>query len=254
MDETGKRVVVTGGASGIGRSVARRLLAGGARVAVLDLPRPDGATPPDLSDEQWVSVDVTSEESVASAVAVARERLGGIDALVSCAGVATPTPVRQRDGSLPELRAFRDVVAVNLIGLYDVLRHCVVAMAANEPDADGARGVVVNLSSIAAYDGQIGQSAYAASKGAVAALTLPLARELGRLGIRVLAICPGIVDTPMLGEMPETLRERLSTVAVFPRRAADPAELADFIAVCLRTPYLNGEVIRFDAGARLPAR
>ncbi|WP_433046302.1 SDR family NAD(P)-dependent oxidoreductase [Dactylosporangium sp. CS-033363] len=253
MDVTQARVVVTGGASGIGNAVARRLLAEGARVAALDLPAaaaagalPEGGT--------LIGCDVTDEASVAAAVAGARRALGGLDALVSCAGVATPTPVRGRSGELRALDPFRSVVAVNLVGLYDVLRHCVAAMAGNEPGPDGERGVVINLSSIAAYEGQIGQSAYAATKGAIAAMTLPLARELGPLGIRVLALCPGIVDTPMLAGMPEALRERLTALPVFPKRLADPGELAEFVLTCLRVRVLNGEVVRLDGATRLPAR
>jgi 3-hydroxyacyl-CoA dehydrogenase/3-hydroxy-2-methylbutyryl-CoA dehydrogenase len=246
-------MVVTGGASGIGNAVVHRLIREGARVVALDLPAaaataalPEGGTA--------VGCDVTDEASVAAAVAAARRTLGGIDALVSCAGVATATPVRDRAGQLNPLGAYRSVIEVNLIGLYDVLRHCVAAMAQNEPGPDGERGVVVNLSSIAAYEGQIGQSAYAASKGAIAAMTLPLARELGPLGIRVLALCPGIVDTPMLAGMPDALRERLSALPVFPRRLADPDELAQFVVSCLRIRLLNGEVVRLDGATRLPAR
>ncbi|MEV0729930.1 SDR family NAD(P)-dependent oxidoreductase [Polymorphospora sp. NPDC050346] len=252
MDATNARVVVTGGSSGIGRAVARRLHDAGSRVAVLDLP--SSAPPPATGGPTFVPVDVTDPDSVRAAIGAARQALGGIDALVSCAGVATPTPVRRSDGQLHPLDRFRSVVAVNLVGLYDVLRHCVDAMADNEPGPDGERGVIVNISSIAAFDGQIGQSAYAATKGAIASMTLPLARELGALGIRVLSLCPGIVDTPMLAGMPEPLRDRLTALPVFPRRLADPAEIAEFVLTCLEIRLLNGEVVRLDAATRMPPR
>ncbi|WP_416903803.1 SDR family NAD(P)-dependent oxidoreductase [Micromonospora echinospora] len=252
MDATKTRVVVTGGSSGIGRAVAHRLHDAGSRVVVLDLP----TSAPAPTDDRltFVPVDVTDPAAVETAVAAARQVLGGIDVLVSCAGIATPTPVRRSGGQLTPLDRFRSVVAVNLVGLYDVLRHCVDAMADNEPGPDGERGVIVNLSSIAAFDGQIGQSAYAATKGAIASMTLPLARELGPLGIRVLSLCPGIVDTPMLAGMPESLRERLTALPVFPRRLAEPAEIAEFVLACLQIRLLNGEVVRLDAATRMPPR
>lgn len=254
MHTTRVRAVVTGAASGLGAAVAERLVASGARVALLDLPDSAGAKwAAELGDAaHWVPVDVTDADATAAAVTTARGWLGGINTLVSCAGISPPTPVLDRAHAARPLDRFRKVLDVNLVGLYDVLGHCAAAMADGEPDDDGERGVIVNIASIAAFDGQVGQSAYAASKGAVVALTLPLARELAPHGIRIVTVCPGIMRTPMLAGMSDAVRAGLNELPVFPKRLGEPAELAELVLSCLRIRYLNGTVLRLDGATRLP--
>lgn len=256
MRSSDVKALVTGGASGIGRAIAGQIVAAGGAVAVLDRP---GSTGNEAVTElgepaAFIPCDITDSDSVPGAVDAAADRLGGLNALVSCAGVSDPTPLLDRAGEVRPLDRFRRVVEVNLVGLYAVLTHAVSWIAREEPDGGGERGVIVNLSSIAAYEGQVGQSAYAASKGAVAALTLPLARELAPRGIRVLTICPGIMDTPMLAGMNETVRESLAALPLFPHRLGDPTEVAELVQSCLEIGYLNGTVLRLDGGVRLPAR
>lgn len=250
------KALVTGGASGIGRAVAGELTAAGGAVALLDRP---GSAGQEVAAELgqravFIPCDITDSDRLPEAVDLAAQRLGGLNVLVSCAGISDPTPLLDRTGAARPLDRFRRVVEVNLVGLYAVLTQAVARIAQEEPDDDGERGVVVNLSSIAAYEGQIGQSAYAATKGAVAALTLPMARELAPHGIRVLTICPGIMDTPMLAGMSDTVRQSLTALPLFPRRLGDPAEVAALVRSSLEIGYLNGTVVRLDGGVRLPAR
>lgn len=248
------KALVTGGASGIGRAVAGELAAAGGAVAVLDRPGSAGQEAvAELGDRAvFIPCDLTDSDGISSAVDAAAHRLGGLNTLVSCAGISDPTPLLDRTGAARPLDRFRRVLEVNLVGLYAVLSHTVAWIAREEPDDDGERGVVVNLSSIAAFEGQRGQSAYAASKGAVAALTLPLARELAPHGIRVMTICPGIMDTPMLAGMSDAVRQNLAALPLFPHRLGNPAEVAALVRSCLEIRYLNGAVVRVDGGVRLP--
>lgn len=248
--------LVTGGASGIGRGVAATIVGRGGRVVILDLPGSAGAeVAMELgSDARFVACDVTAADQVVSAVAAAHEAFGQIDALISCAGIIRGERVMDRRGALHSLDGFRRHLEVNTIGVFDVLRHAVACMAQNPPSTDGERGVVVNVASIAAYEGQAGQAAYAASKGAIVSMTLPLARELGPLGIRAVCLCPGVIDTPMLDGMPPGTRESLSVGNLFPARLGTPSDVGEMVLAVLENVFLNGEVIRLDAGARLAAR
>lgn len=248
--------VVTGGASGLGAGVAAMIVAAGGRVVILDLASSDGRRRADELGPaaHFEPLDVSDAERVPGAVAAAAEAFGRIDALVSCAGIGPAQRMIARDGSPHPLDVFRRALDVNLVGLFDVLRWCAVRMAANDPGIDGERGAIVNLTSVSAFEGEAGQAAYAASKGGIAALTLTLARDLGRHGIRVNALAPGIIDTPMLAGFDDSVKARVAEVPVFPKRLGTPADVADGVRFCLENPYLNGEVIRLDAGVRLAGR
>jgi len=248
--------IVTGGASGLGAGVVGMLVDEGGQAAILDLPGSRGA---DLAAElgeraAFFPVDVTDPDQVERAVANVVERFGRIDLVVNSAGISTPMRVVGRDGSPHPLDHFLRHLAVNLVGAFDVLRHAAAAMARNEPGEGGERGLIVNIASIAAIEGQVGQASYSASKGGLAALTLPLARDLATQGIRVMCICPGIMDTPMLAGVDDELKERLVDLAVFPKRLGQPADVAGLVRSLLVNPYLNGDVVRLDAAVRLAAR
>jgi 3-hydroxyacyl-CoA dehydrogenase/3-hydroxy-2-methylbutyryl-CoA dehydrogenase len=250
-------VVVTGGASGLGAGVAEMVQAAGGRVIVFDLPAALQRRSPGASDSdtaRFVGVDIAQPDQVLAAVEVAGAAFGRIDALVSCAGIGPAQRMIARDGEPHPLDVFRRTLEVNLIGLFDVLRLCAARMATNPPGDDGERGVIVNMTSISAFEGEAGQAAYAASKGGIAALTLTLARDLGRHGIRVNALAPGIIDTPMLAGFDESVKARVAEIPVFPKRLGRPDEVADAVRFCIETPYLNGEIIRLDAGVRLAGR
>lgn len=234
MEVTGKTFLVTGGASGLGAATARLLEESGARVEVADLPE----------------TDVTDEDAVRRRI----EGLGGLHGVVNCAGVGAAARVVGRDGEPFPLDLFRRVVEINLTGTFNVIRLAAAAMVANEPTEDGERGVIVNTASNAAYEGQIGQAAYSASKGGVIALTLPVARELGRHGIRVVTIAPGPADTPMVGLLPDEARRSLEAQIPFPPRLGKPEEFAALVKHIVENPYLNGEVIRLDGALRMGAR
>ncbi len=254
MQIEGAAALVTGGASGLGLGTARALTERGARVAILDL---DGSRGAELAGEigaTFVAADVRDPAQVEQAVAHAAEALGGISINVNAAGVGPAHRVVTRDGTLFPLDLFRLVVDINLVGLFDVLRQAAAVMAANEPNEEGERGVVINVASIAAFEGQVGQAAYSASKGAVAAMTLPLARDLAGHGIRVVTIAPGIMDTPMLAGAPDELKESLAKLHVFPKRLGRAEDFASLVAHVVENALLNGEVIRLDAGARMPPR
>ncbi len=253
MRVEGSVSLVTGGASGLGAGVARGLVAGGGRVVIADLETSTGPqVAADLGDEAaFVAVDVTKSDDVAAAVAAAADAWGRIDVLVSCAGISSGQRMLTRRGELHTLEHFRAHVEVNLIGLFDVLRHTVFHMAANEANADGERGVIVNLGSIAGIEGQVGQMSYSASKGGIIGLTLPLARDLGSRGIRVVTICPGIMDTPILAALNEEQIDAITAGNVFPKRLGAPADVAALVCHIMENTYLNGEVIRLDAGMRL---
>ncbi|WP_210396933.1 3-hydroxyacyl-CoA dehydrogenase [Motiliproteus sediminis] len=246
-----KVVVVTGGASGLGLVTCQQLAAQGARIAAFDLNEEAGSALEDQlgADSLFVKVDVTSAESVEAGIAAVMAKFGAIHVCINCAGVATPGKVVGRDGALP-LERFAQVININLIGTFNVLRLAAEKMAANEPE-NGERGVIINTASVAAFDGQMGQAAYAASKAGVAGMTLPIARDLARNGIRIMTIAPGIFDTPMMKAMPDEVRDPLIAMVQNPKRFGEPTEYASLCAHIIDNPYLNGETIRLDGAIRM---
>lgn len=254
MQVKGARVLVTGGGSGLGEATARRFVAADAKVTLLDLPTSKGAETADLIGADFVSADVTNTDEVAAAVDAAAGAMGGITLCVNAAGVANAHRVVTRSGDMFPLDLYRFVVSVNLIGTFDVTRRVALAMSHNSPNRDGERGVIVNVASIAATEGQIGQAAYSASKGGVAAMTLPLARDLASYGIRVNTIAPGIMDTPMIGTMTEEVKESLAQVHVFPKRLGRPDEFAALVQHLYENALINGATVRLDAAARMGPR
>lgn len=252
--DNGTVALITGGASGLGAATARRLYASGAAVVLVDLPQSRGAElAAELGDRAvFVPADVTNEDQVNEAIAAAAA-LGTLRIAVNCAGVATPGKVLGREGVL-QLEQFSRVVQINLIGTFNVVRLCAAAMAATQALAGEfgqERGVIVNTASVAAFDGQIGQPAYAASKGAVAAMTLPLARELARSLIRVVTIAPGIFETPMLAGLPQAAQDSLGAQVPHPSRLGKPAEYAALVEHIVANAMLNGETIRLDGAIRM---
>jgi NAD(P)-dependent dehydrogenase (short-subunit alcohol dehydrogenase family) len=244
--------VVVGGGSGLGAATAAALAAAGARVAVVDLDAEAAArVAAELPGAVAYGADVTDADALAAAFAAAAEAQGSPRIGVVTSGVAWAQRTVTRDGPAP-LDFFARVVNVNLVGSYNALRLLGAAMGGNAPDASGERGVVVLTASVAAYDGQVGQVAYAASKGGVASMTLPAARDLARSGVRVVTIAPGLFDTPMLALLPEEKRAALAADVPFPARLGSPAEYADLALALVRNPYVNGEVVRLDAAVRLP--
>ena len=245
--------IVTGGASGMGEATARRLSAAGATVVVLDR---DGAKGEKVASDlggRFVQADVTDPDDVSAAVAAAAA-LAPLRACIHCAGIGWAERTINREGAPHSLDTFRTVIEINLIGTFNVCRLAASAMSANTPDDDGQRGVIVNTASVAAYDGQIGQAAYSASKGGVVALTLTSARDLSAAGIRVCTIAPGLVDTPLLGGLPQPQRDALAQSVLFPKRLGVPDDFASLAMEIVRNSYLNGEVIRLDAGIRMPPK
>ena len=238
--------LVAGGASGLGEATARELAARGARVTVADLNEERGAALADELGGSFSATDVTDEAAVRAAV----ESVEGLRLAVSCAGIGWAERTVGRDGPAA-LQPFETVIRVNLIGTYNVLRLSAAAMAAGEPDAEGERGAVVMTASIAAFDGQIGQTAYSASKGGVVGLTLPAARDLARIGVRVCTIAPGLFDTPLLAALPEESRQALGATIPFPARLGRPEEYARLACHIAENPMLNGEVIRLDGALRM---
>jgi NAD(P)-dependent dehydrogenase (short-subunit alcohol dehydrogenase family) len=245
--------LVTGGASGLGRATAETLLADGARIVLADLPSsPGGQVASGLGDRaRFVPTDVTDASSVAAAVAAAGE-LGPLRVVVNCAGVGTPGRVVGKQGPMP-LDQFETVVRVNLVGTFNVIRLAAAAMAQNDPVGE-ERGVIVNTASVAAFDGQIGQAAYSASKGGVVGMTLPIARELASSQIRVMTIAPGLFNTPMLAGLPQEARDSLGTQVPHPARLGEPSEYAALVRHIVANPMLNGEVIRLDGAIRMAPR
>ncbi|QRP43098.1 SDR family NAD(P)-dependent oxidoreductase [Amycolatopsis sp. FDAARGOS 1241] len=245
--------LVTGGASGLGAGTARMLVAGGGRVGILDLPGSAGAEfAAGLGDAAlFVPADVSDEAEVEKAVAQVADRFGRLDVCVNAAGISPAARVLSRKGELHPLTLFRRTVEINLVGAFDVLRHAVAVMSRNEPEPDGERGLIVNVSSAAALEGQAGQAAYSASKGGLVALTLPLARDLALWGIRVMTVCPGIMDTGMLAGADEKRRAALMDLHVFPKRLGRPDDFARLVASFMENELLNGEVVRLDAATRL---
>lgn len=245
--------LVTGGASGMGEATARRLAAEGATVVIADLNRDKGEAVAAELGGAFAHADVTDEEQVKAAVESAAN-LAPLRACVHCAGVGWAERTVNRDGSPHHLETFRKIVEINLIGTFNVLRLAASGMSGNEPDGDGQRGVIVNTASIAAFDGQIGQAAYSASKGGVVSLTLTAARDLAAAGIRVCTIAPGLIDTPLLGTLPQEARDELARSVLFPKRLGTPDDFASLALEIVRNSYLNGEVIRMDAGIRMPPK
>ena len=253
MDATGTSALVTGSASGIGAAVARHLAAAGARVTVVDRNEDLGKQIAKEIDGLFAAADVTSADDVAAAVEAAAE-MGPLRIAVNCAGIGWAERTINRNGDPASLDAFRKVIDINLVGTYNVIRLAASAMSRNDPLEDGERGVIVNTASIAAFDGQIGQAAYAASKGGVVALTLATARDLSPVGIRVCTIAPGLVDTPLLGTLPEDARAALAAGVPFPKRLGRPDDYASLAMEIVRNGYLNGETIRMDAALRMPPK
>ncbi len=250
MDVKGHAAIVTGAASGLGAATARALAEKGAKVALLDLNAEDAGKIADEIGGLAIGCDVTSAESAEEAVEAARDKHGPARILVSCAGIAPPKRIVGRDGAQP-LESFAAIINVNLIGTFNVMRLAAADMTALDPLETGERGVIINTASIAAMDGQIGQAAYAASKGGIASMTLPAARELARSGVRVLAIAPGIFGTPMLFGLSEEVQKALGESVPFPSRLGDPAEYAALALHMIDNVMLNGEVVRLDGALRM---
>jgi len=248
----GKTFLVTGGASGLGGAALRGLHEAGANVVVLDVNAEAGQALADAlgARARFARTDVTKEADVQAALALAREAFGAVHGVVNAAGIGTAAKVLGRQGPHP-LELFERTVQINLVGTFNVARLAAAAMAAQEPTDTGERGVIVNTASIAAYDGQIGQAAYAASKGAIVSLTLPLARELAANAIRVMALAPGIFDTPLLAGLPEAARTSLGQQVPFPSRLGRPEEYAALVRHVVENEMLNGEVIRLDGALRM---
>lgn len=251
----GKTFVVTGGGSGLGAAVARMLAGEGAHVVIADVNAEAGAA---IAHElgtgaAFIRTDVTQEKDGQAAIDLALERFGHLHGLVNCAGVAPGGKVIGRDGP-HRLDSFTRTIGINLIGTFNMIRLAAAAIARQEPEADGERGVIVNTASVAAFDGQVGQAAYAASKGGVAAMTLPIARELARSGIRVVSIAPGIFETPMMAGMPQEVQDSLGRSVPFPPRLGKPVEFAALVRHILENVMLNGEVIRLDGALRMAPR
>ena len=254
MNIEGHSAVVTGGGSGMGAETARRLAASGAKVAVLDRDEAAAGTVAAEAGGLGLACDVSDAAGVETAIARAREAHGPARICVNCAGIATAQRIVGRSGPAP-LDGFRRVVEVNLIGTFNVMRVCAADMAGLDPVNDtGERGVMIATASVAAWEGQIGQAAYAASKGGLVGMTLPVARDLASLGIRVMTIAPGLMETPMLAGLSPDVRERLAASVPFPRRLGQPGEFADLVEHIIANSMLNGSVIRLDGAIRLPPR
>jgi len=258
MDISGVSAVVTGGASGIGAACARQLAAKGAKVVIADL---NAATGEALAAEiggAFVAVDVTNTEQITAAVSKALE-LGPLWVLVNSAGIGWAQRTIGKDGefaSAADLDAFKKVIAINLIGSFDAIRLAATAMSRNAPNENGERGAIVNMASVAAFDGQIGQASYSASKGGIVGMTLPIARDLSASGIRVNTVAPGLIDTPIYGEgeASEVFKANLGQNVLFPKRLGVPDELASMVIECVTNSYLNAETIRVDGGIRMPPK
>ena len=250
MNVNETKAVVTGGASGLGAAAARELSARGARVALFDLDAEQGERLAGETGGRFFKTDVTSERETADALRAAADAMGGLTACVNCAGIGDSALTLSRRGPHPH-DLFTKVIDVNLTGTFTVARHSAAIMAENPPSADGERGVIVNTASIAAFDGQRGQAAYAASKAGIAGMTLPMARDLGPQGIRVNCIAPGVFETPMAAGLSDKVRAGLVKNVVFPRRLGLPAEFAKLAVFLVECAYMNGETVRIDGALRM---
>ncbi len=256
METKGNTALITGGVSGLGAATARALHAAGSNVVLVDLNDEAGeALLGELGGERaaYAHADVTDSEQLTAAVAVASERFGSLQIAVNCAGVGSPQRVLGKEGPMP-LEFFSRVVEINLIGTFNTIRLASAPMAKNTPNAEGERGVIINTASVAAYEGQIGQAPYSASKGGIVGMTLPIAREFAQHGIRVVTIAPGIFETPLLGSLPEEVKTSLGAQVPFPARLGQPREYADLAMYIISAPMVNGETIRIDGAIRLPPR
>ncbi len=255
MDIHGKTALVSGGASGLGAATVRMIVAAGGRAAILDLNEKLGnALAAELGRSAlYVRADVSDPGEVEQAVKAAADAFGSLHICVNCAGIGDPQKIIGKEGPA-DLARFTKVIRVNLIGTFNVARLAAWAIARNESTADGERGVIINTASVAAFDGQIGQAAYSASKGGIVGLTLPLARDLSGLGIRVMTIAPGLFDTPLLAALPEEVKTSLGAMVPFPKRLGKPAEYAQLAKQIIENPMLNGEVIRLDGAIRMAPR
>jgi NAD(P)-dependent dehydrogenase (short-subunit alcohol dehydrogenase family) len=255
MQIEAKGALVSGGASGLGEATTRRLHDAGAHVVIADLNADKGeALAAELGERaRFIETNVTDEASVQAAVDLAAEPEGGLRVAVGCAGIGWAQRVTGKQGPHPQ-DLFNNVVQVNLIGMFNLMRLSATAMNANDPDSEGERGVFVSTASVAAFDGQIGQIAYAASKAGIVGMTLPAARDLSSRGIRVMTIAPGLFDTPLLAALPEEARQALGAQIPFPSRLGRPEEFAQLVATIVENPMLNGETIRLDGAIRMPPR
>ena len=252
MEISNKVALITGGASGLGLATAETLLDAGAKIMLLDLNEDNAKSAVEKlgSNASYVIANVTDESSVQSAVDKTVEVFGALHVVVNCAGIGSASKTVGKNGAHP-LDYFKTVVDINLNGTFNVLRLAAVAMADNEPNEDGECGVIINTASVAAFDGQIGQAAYSASKGGVVGMTLPIARDLARMGIRINTIAPGIFDTPLMGMAPDAVRNPLIEMTQFPKRLGIPSEYAALAKHMVENPFLNGETIRLDGAIRM---
>ena len=256
MEIAGHTAVVTGGGSGLGEATVRAIVTGGGNAVILDLAKSKGAAIADELGKQAVfaETDITKEDQVTNALDAAVEHFGSIHTTVNCAGIGSAGRTIGKNNAPFDLGLFRLTVEINLIGTFNVIRLAAARMNENEPNADGERGVIINTASVAAFEGQIGQCAYSASKGGVVGMTLPIARDLSRHGIRVVTIAPGLFETPMLMGLPEPAREALGASIPFPSRLGRPSEYASLACQIIQNPMLNGEVIRLDGALRMAPR
>ena len=253
MDLKDVRAVITGGASGLGYACAQAIIAAGGKVVLFDVQDNKGSDAAATLGTSYIKTDVTDEAGVLANVASAQALMGGLNAAISCAGILGAGRVLGKNGPMP-LSQFETTVRVNLIGSFNVAKAAANLMQSNAPGLDGERGVIINTASVAAYEGQIGQSAYSASKGGVVAMTLPMAREFGRIGIRVMTVAPGVFWTPMVDSMPDEVRTSLNASVPFPQRLGTPEEFAETVKFILSNRYLNGSTIRLDGAVRLAAK
>ncbi|MEQ1873072.1 MAG: SDR family NAD(P)-dependent oxidoreductase [Ilumatobacteraceae bacterium] len=258
MDINGVSAIVTGGASGIGAATARLLASKGAKVVIADLQADKGTALADEIGGAYCKVDVTNTDDIINAVEMAKD-MGPLRVLVNSAGIGWAQRTVGKDGSYDSahnLDVFKKVVAINLVGTFDCIRIAATAMSKTEPLEHGERGAIVNIASVAAWDGQIGQSSYSASKGGVVGMTLPIARDLAAIGVRVNTVAPGLVDTPIFGEgeSAEAFKVKLEPGMLFPQRLGSPKELASMIVECISNSYMNAETVRVDGGVRLPPK
>jgi NAD(P)-dependent dehydrogenase (short-subunit alcohol dehydrogenase family) len=253
MQVEGQAAIVSGGASGLGRATAKALAENGVKVAILDVNESAAAEAAREIAGLAIACDVSDAASVEAALLTARESHGPARIVINCAGVGTAGRIVGRDGALP-LERFRRVIEVNLVGTFNVMRVAAAEMSALDPLEEGERGIIISTASVAAFEGQIGQAAYSASKGGIVSLTLPAARELARYGVRVVAIAPGVFETPMVEALPPDVRESLAASVPFPNRLGRPAEYAALVLHLCRNPMINGEVIRLDGALRMAPR